>query len=97
MIICNQALDNVLTFNVEKKADGKEYDCPSEDLIDSVEQAVLSPALVGEDNGHAHDPDKPGKYEIGNSETVPFAVLKEPVTTSAIVDKDHYHQGEARR
>ena len=73
------------------------HDGPSEDLVDPLEPAVLSPALVGEDDayGDPHDPDEPRKDKVGHSEAVPLAVVEEPATTTSVVDKDHYHQGEA--
>lgn len=84
----------ICTFNIQEQANCKEYDGSSEDLVDPLEPAVLSPALVGEDYGDAHDPDEPRKDKISHSEAIPLAVVEEPVTTTTVVDKDHYHQGE---
>ena len=83
------------TFNIKKEANCKQYDGPSKDLIDPLEQAVLPSTLVGEDYGDTHDPDEPGKHKVGNRETIPLTVVKEPIASTTIVDKDHYHQGEA--
>lgn len=83
------------TFNIEEETNCKQYDGPSEDLIDSLEQAVLPSTLIGEDYGDTHDPDEPGEHEVSHSETIPLAVIEEPVPTTTVVDKDHYHKREA--
>ena len=85
----------VCTFNIKEQANCKEYDGPPKHLIDPLEPAVLPPALVGEDYGDTHDPNEPGEHQVSHCEAVPLAVVEEPVTTTTIVDKDHYHKGEA--
>ena len=55
---------------------------------------MLCAALVREDDGDAHDPNEPREDQISHRETVPATVVKEPVATSPIVDKYHYHQGK---
>ena len=34
----------------------------------------------------------PWKHEVSHCESVPSAMVKEPVSPSSIVDEDHYHQ-----
>ena len=76
------------TINIKEQPNCKQYDGPSKDLIDSLEEAVLPFTLVGEDYGDTHDPDEPGEHEVSHHKTIPLAVVKEPIATTTIVDKE---------
>ena len=80
---------------VEDEAEEEELDRSDTDLPDYGGDGRV-PLDVGPD-GHgdadAHDPDEPGEDEVGHVETVPCGVLHEPVSTSAVIDKDHDHDG----
>ncbi len=54
-----------------------------------LEEGILPPPMEREDKRDSHDPDKPGEDKVSHSEAIPYAVVKEPVPTSSIVDKDH--------
>ena len=95
MIIYTHVHHSTCTFNIEEETNCKQYDGPSEDLIDSLEQAVLPSTLIGEDYGDTHDPDEPGEHKISHRETIPLAVVEEPVASTTVVHKDHYHKREA--
>ena len=45
--------------------------------------------LDGDDTAHSHDPHEPGEHQVGDSETIPDAVVEEVVAAAAIIDKDH--------
>lgn len=36
----------------------------------------------------------PGKYEVGDGQTVPRRMLEEPILTSAVVDEDHQRDAD---
>jgi len=90
-----QNQNGVRTFwGVQEQPHREEYDRPPHNLEKLLKERVFPPPPEWEHQGHAHYPDEPREDEVSHGQTVPHAVVEEPVASSTIVDKDHDGEGE---
>lgn len=85
----------ITSGSVGKQPYGKKDNSSPNNLVKGLEKRILAPAVEGKDERHAHNPDKPGEDQVSHRQSIPDAMIEEPVAPSAIIHEDHDNEGHA--